>query len=422
MKIAARTSNIFLLTFVSVVISIAQSTYESPYSRFGFGDLYNVSNAVNGSMGGLKYAVRSNNLVNPSNPASYSIFGNHRFVFDATLEGSMVRMSTEDKARDEGHFNLSSMSFGIPLGDKWGAAVGFLPYSTVGYSIQDPGFHQKFGGYNTTFDGSGGMSRVFAGVAYDFAPGFSVGVNANYLFGSLNYNQIVTFDSIHFLNIRSQKTRVVNDFTFDVGIQYRHDIDEDKETYLLSGLSVAIPANLTGYEDVLTETFRYSGVGTVIVSDTVSFLQSEKGKVKLPLAISAGVNYGRSDRWMLGADVSVQDWSSFEAFGIKDSLSQSFQIAVGGQYRVNNVLLRGGARFNQTYLQIKDNQLNEYGISFGFGVPVYNAAYSVSLLSFGVEIGRRGTSNHGLIKENFAKVWLSFTMNQERWFQRRQYR
>lgn len=414
---------IFVLcaVFMSITFVSAQSTYDSPYSRFGLGDIFQLSNAMNGAMGGLKYGISSAFLVNPSNPASYSAFTRNYFVFDAGLQGSMVRMTSGEQTRDDGHFALGSMTFGIPLSEKWNAALGLVPYSSVGYSISDPGYHEDFGGYNTIFEGNGGISRLFLGASYKIGERFSLGANANYLFGSQNYLQTVTFDSINFINVRSEKSRIVSDVAFDAGIQYRHPLNTEKGTYLTAGLSAGIPGSLSAREDILMETFRFSGSGAVITLDTVKHMIGEKGKIIMPINVAGGLSIRRSDRWMAGFDLALQDWSDFEAFGRSDSLTQSFQVAIGGEYKINNWYLRSGMRFNQTYLQLKGSQLNEYGISFGIGIPVYNKSYSVSMLSAGIEIGQRGTKENGLIKESFSRLWLNFTMNQERWFKRREY-
>ena len=409
------------MTLISFTLLKGQSTYNSPYSRFGLGDLYQLVNATNGAMGGLKYGIRSNFLINPSNPASYTAFSQHNFIFDAGLQGSVVRMSAGDKTRDDGHFNLGSLMFGMPLNKKFSAALGLLPYSSVGYAISDPAVNEEFGGYNTIFEGEGGINRVLGGIAYKITDNLSAGINVNYLFGSLNYLQTVTFDSINFLNVRSERSRIFSDVSYDAGLQYQYLLNKDREISLVAGLFAALPAGLNLREDFIVQTFRYSGSGAILYKDTVHYVRGEKGEVKIPLNAGVGFSLQRSDRWVAGADFSMQNWSKYEALGINDSLSNSFQIAMGGQYKADRMLLRAGLRFNQTYLQIRNNRLNEYGISFGVGVPVYNKAYSVSMLSLGVEIGQRGTTEQGLIRESFGRIWLNFTMNQERWFKRREY-
>lgn len=421
MKIIGKRNLLLVLLFATLSPVWGQFTYNSPYSRFGIGDLYQGSNALNGSMGGLKYGINSGYLVNPSNPASYTSFKKNYFTFDVGLSGSSARLTSGDKVRDEGQFNLSNISFGIPLGEKWGAAVGLVPFSSVGYKITDADYNDDFGGYSSIYEGEGGLNKVFGGVARKITKNLSVGVNANFYFGSLNYLQTVTFDSINFLNLRSEKSRIIHDFSFDAGLLYEQPLNETRGLYLTGGISAGFPAALGGREDILTETFKYSGSGVVVIRDTVTYVKGEKGDISMPLHLAGGLSLRRNDRWLVGVDFSWQDWSGFEAFGVKDSLSPSMQMALGGEYKLNKILLRAGVRYHQSYLQIRDNQLSETAVSFGIGWPVYNKNYSVSMISAGVEAGSRGTTDDGLIHENFGRVWLSFTMNQERWFKRREY-
>ncbi len=57
------------------------------------------------------------------------------------------------------------------------------------------------------------------------------------------------------------------------------------------------------------------------------------------------------------------------------------------------------------------------GISFGVGLPVGRMFSNTNL---GFEIGKRGTTNNNLIKENFVNFQLSLSLN-DRWFEKRKY-
>lgn len=410
------------VAFLALALPVsAQFTYNSPYSRYGIGNLYQVVNAHNAAMGGLKYGINGSYLVNPSNPASYTAFKKNYFTFDAGLNGSAARLTAGSKARDEGHFNLNNLAFGVPLGDRWGGAFGLIPYSSVGYSISEHTIHPDFGGYNTIYEGNGGINRVFGGLAAKITPNLSAGINANFMFGSLNYLRTVVFDSTYYLNLRSRKSRIIHDVSFDAGLQYTHTLNETRGMSLTAGLMAGIPSRLSGREDVLTETFRYSGSNVVVIRDTVENVSGAEGTMNLPLQLAGGLSLRRAERWMAGVDFAWQDWSGFSAFGSVDSLKPAFQVALGGEYKLNTLLLRAGLRYQQSYLEIRNNQLSEVGISFGVGLPVYNKNYSVSMISIGLEAGMRGTADDGLIKESFGRLWLGFTMSQERWFKRREY-
>jgi len=81
-----------------------------------------------------------------------------------------------------------------------------------------------------------------------------------------------------------------------------------------------------------------------------------------------------------------------------------------------------GARYSQTYLNLRDTQINSYGITFGVGLPLRALAIrgSKSKINIGFEIGRRGTTEKGLIQEDYINFYLGVTVN-ELWFFKRRY-
>jgi len=81
------------------------------------------------------------------------------------------------------------------------------------------------------------------------------------------------------------------------------------------------------------------------------------------------------------------------------------------------VVYRGGVRFEQTGLNVDGHDINEFGISFGLGLPVGRMFSNINL---GFEFGKRGTKDFGLIQENFFNTFLSFSLN-DRWFEKRLY-
>jgi len=99
---------------------------------------------------------------------------------------------------------------------------------------------------------------------------------------------------------------------------------------------------------------------------------------------------------------------------------------LGGEYTPDNssvskymkkIHYRFGVRYSKTYLQLKNNQLNDYGISFGLGLPLRRSKKNINL---GFEIGQRGTTNQNLIKENYGRIIINFAIY-ERWFFKRKY-
>ena len=74
-------------------------------------------------------------------------------------------------------------------------------------------------------------------------------------------------------------------------------------------------------------------------------------------------------------------------------------------------------RFEQTGINIEGQDINEFGISFGVGLP---AGKLFSNINVGFELGKRGTKDFGLVQENFFNTFLSLSLN-DRWFEKRYY-
>ena len=60
-----------VLAFISVAV-MAQNNTNSPYTRYGYGDLGDRSFGAGRAMGGVGIGLRSPLQINPLNPASYS--------------------------------------------------------------------------------------------------------------------------------------------------------------------------------------------------------------------------------------------------------------------------------------------------------------------------------------------------------------
>ena len=72
-------------------------------------------------------------------------------------------------------------------------------------------------------------------------------------------------------------------------------------------------------------------------------------------------------------------------------------------------------RFEETGININNESINEFGISFGMGLPV---GRRFSNLNLGFEFGQRGTKNAGLVKETFFNAFISLSLN-AKWFEKR---
>ena len=162
-----------------------------------------------------------------------------------------------------------------------------------------------------------------------------------------------------------------------------------------------------------------------MIEDTVGIPVSVQGEIKLPTSLGFGASM-YNEKWFLAADYQSQDWNEFLAFGESDSLANSTKISFGVEYipnrkAINNyfqmVRYRLGAYTSNTYLQIKNHQLKENVVSFGFGLPMKRSG---TLLNLSAEFGQRGTTDFGLVKENFARFKIGLALS-DLWFIQRKY-
>ncbi len=73
---------------------------------------------------------------------------------------------------------------------------------------------------------------------------------------------------------------------------------------------------------------------------------------------------------------------------------------------------QAGFYYNNSYLQVNNIQLKDYGATLGFGL---NSIRNPLGFSAAVQLGTRGTTNNGLIKENYTQ--FTFTLSyRDFWF------
>jgi hypothetical protein len=397
--------------------AFAQLGTSSPYSRFGLGDLQGNAFPVYNALGGGVTALSSSNSVNPSNPASYTSFRANSFLFSTggLHNTTQIQNSTDKQVVNNSAFSHLTIAF--PISSKLGASFGMLPYSNIGYTLNA---RDTVVNADMIYTGDGGLSKVYFGGAYEPFKGFSLGVNASYLFGGLNRRKKLDYDDESFFDSRSNSSINLKGYYYELGLLYKKELANEKE--LSFGLTANNNSTLRAKRTNIVETI--SGPYE-IVKDTASNVV-EWGEVTLPNYISTGLMYRDGEKWLLIADYSMQNWADYTLLGESDDLSNSMRLSGGLQYtpEFNSVTkyykrmqYRLGAAYSNTPLTLNDTQLKEMSVSFGFGIPVKKSRtkYDVSLT-----LGQRGTTDNSLIKEQFVKFGLSVSYDGI-WFVKRKY-
>jgi len=413
-----RLKKVVLVLFVFCGLSaFAQLGTSSPYSRFGLGDLQGNAFPVYNALGGGVTALSSSNSVNPSNPASYTSFRANSFLFSTggLHKTTQIQNSADKQVANNSAFSHLTIAF--PISSKLGASFGMLPFSNIGYTLNA---RDTVADADMIYTGDGGLSKVYFGGAYEPFKGFSVGMNASYLFGGLNRRKKLDYDDESFFDSRSNSSINLKGYYYELGLMYKKELANDKE--LSFGLTANNNSTLRSKRTNIVETI--SG-DYEIVKDTASNIV-EWGEVTLPRYISTGLTYRDGEKWLLVADYSMQNWADYTLLGESDDLSNSMRLSGGLQYtpEFNSVTkyykrmqYRLGAAYSNTPLTWNDTQLKEMSVSFGFGIPVRKSRtkYDVSLT-----LGQRGTTDNSLIKEQFVKFGLSVSYDGI-WFVKRKY-
>jgi hypothetical protein len=424
------------------LVCCAQSITNSPYSRYGLGEIHNTGFAHNTAMGGIAYALQNDTTapfyINATNPASNASV--RLTVFDFGVKNSVMKLETSDKKFISDRTGLAYMALAFPVSKWWGAGFGMLPYSNIGYKIYDKKEQDSIGTVNYIYEGTGGINQVYFSNGFKLGC-FSIGANVSYLFGDLTYFSRDSFPaSSNFFNTKSFQTTRVSDVYYSLGVQY--------SIALRKGWSLTLGAsgNLASAIGIRKSIFaaNYSDAnGIEVLKDTVIYQQNAKSTISIPALLGGGFIFKKGDRWLFGFDYSTQKWSEFNYFGQQGLLKDNAKMALGMQFtpRKNagskesyfkKMFYRAGFRYSNTYLNLKNVPLNDYAFTMGVGLPLrkikimgiadsdMDQKYYQSSVNIGCEIGQRGTTVNQLIRERYINVFVSFSLN-DKWFTKRKY-
>ncbi|HOY39036.1 MAG: hypothetical protein KBB11_05195 [Bacteroidales bacterium] len=419
---------IFVL-FLITAAYLAEAQNSSPYSRYGLGDLNSRSFGPSRAMGGTAAAFSSGRNLNVVNPASIASVDSMCFIFEFGLESGIryFKTTNPDLSALSNDTKLSYLAFGFPVTRWWASSIGIMPFSSVGYSIRssDSTFNVPKYYY---YEGSGGINQVYWGNAFLPFRNFRIGVNAYYLFGMQNRSNSVIFsdDSGAYVNVLEENIVYVNDFCFSAGLQY--DFALGSKSKLSLGAVFSYPNNLNSRRDVLVT--NSLSVGSSSTVDTIYNEDNQRGTVSMPLSAGGGLLYNFDDKLKLAFDYNMQNWSDAKFFNQSDSLGNSNCFRFGAEYLPagpsratskysQRVAYRFGAFYNNTYINFATygEQIADFGISFGFGLPLNRSKTSFNI---SIELGQRGTTRNSLVRETYANLGVNLTLS-DVWFIKRKF-
>ncbi|RZL40488.1 MAG: hypothetical protein EOP00_26595, partial [Pedobacter sp.] len=223
------------------MLTNAQVTTQSPYSKFGVGNIKGSLLPQFRAMGGISTAVYRPgyfNNINIQNPASYASIS--ATTLDIGLTGVVTELSNSSLSENSFNASLSHVAMAFPLTRKSALSFGILPYSQLGYDFKNTvqvgtnSANTKTVDYKYT--GEGGLNKAYIGYGVQFGDHFRVGANVEYLFGNLSESRSTEYvNDPGSINSRLQSKNSVGGVNFSYGAQY--DIRLNNKTSLVFGYS-----------------------------------------------------------------------------------------------------------------------------------------------------------------------------------------
>lgn len=400
------------------IVSFSQESTSSPYSYYGIGEARFNGNVESRSMGGISM-IPDSTRINFQNPASY---GNLKLTnFAIGLSTDSKKQKSENSTSAAKRSSIDYISLAIPLG-KFGAGFGLMPYSSVGYKIENNS--EDVNQNSRRFYGTGGVNRVFLGTGYRIMPNLSIGATAYYNFGKIQTN------SLEFnipIGSREYNVTDLSGLSLNFGLMYQYKLKE--KLTLFSSLYYAPKSIITSTNQntistvAINSNFDYSNIDTSGTVITTTDLET-------PQKWALGIGVGNIKKWGCGLDIALQEAAKkHNTYNNSDNLSYgNYQrFGFGGYFTpatnpffnyLKRITYRGGFVYEKTGLIVNSTSINDVGMTLGVGLPISG---SLSNLNVGMQFGKKGTTSNNLVQENYIILNIGFSLN-DKWFVKSKYR
>jgi hypothetical protein len=410
---------IALLTLVS--LKMMGQNNNLPYSQLGLGDLDDGYYNRTSGLANTGIAYRSNRFLINNNPASFSALSDQFFTMEIGLRGQYITYAGTQvnvASTESADLTFRKLILGIKLTKHWGSSIGLLPYSTQNYEFSAP---YDISGTTITianhyYQGHGSVNRAYWANSYEFFHHLSIGVDASYIFGQLNQNDIIQASANGVTLVSTTNNTNLQNMYFTYGMQLYGRIGKNWN-YSLGGTYSVKTALLAASTKLVLNAD----------SATLQNIQNQEGYMYLPEAWGAGLALTYKQKYTILADYRYQNWNGVAAQNESVYPGQGYAItsaqrgSVGFEIskkktfyntRIELSYIQTGLYYENSYLQINGQQIKNYGVTAGFGV---NSLKSPMAYSIVFQYGVTGTTQNDLIRENYADVTFLINFGQI-WF------
>jgi len=409
----------------------------TPYSIFGVGDLFGgTSSAYNAGMGGVGVASRNRRYLNTINPAAIAVRDSLAFMVDFSLfnKNTLYSQDYNGIKRNSANnlTNIGGFAVSFPIWNKLAGVLGLRPYSSVGYSMTYNHVDAENGVVVYSHSGLGSLYNAYGGVAIDLWKRFSIGAEADYIFGKIEKNAVQNFLSSGYNEAQSYYTLTLNAFTGKLGLQYEQPLS--KELRLGFGATYGFAAKVRGFNEG-----KFYSAGSVqnitLPSSYADTLGNDSG-IRLADELNLGISLNYSDKFRAEFNYSRSDWRDSgmdyaKGFSIGDaeqpfvnSVKESYRLGMeyvpnlnDVRYYYRRIAYRAGAYYNNEYYSVAGQKVNTIGLTFGITLPVFRWYNGLSIT---LDAGRRGPFKGSMVRENFLKFTFGVNLF-DIWFQQPRY-
>ena len=396
--------------FVATLMIHAENGMNSPYTRYGFGQLSTMELGANKGMGGVGIGLHNSNQINLLNPASYAAVDTLTFLLDIGMSLHNTNFAEGGVKMNARNTTFDYLAMQFRLMPKLGMTIGMTPFSNIGYNFSNSQTirDDEDGEVITTnrYHGSGGLRQVTAGLGW--AP--FKGANLSYLYGEIYHYIYNQYTGAEVDTYTKQYQADITTYKIDFGAQYLTTFGKNK---LVLGATYQLGHTIddNGYIINATSTSVNSSYDTLQVTT-----------FSIPTSIGLGLSYTYDDRLTLAADYSMQQYSTANFFGYKGT--DYHRASLGFEYipeRITRKLFRraryrAGLHYATSHYLIGEHRgPTEYGASIGIGLPIMNGWNAKSIVNISGQAVHVRPNVPGMITENYLRLSIGLSFN-ESWF------
>jgi hypothetical protein len=424
----------------------AQPKQNSPYSRYGIGDPMRQYFAHAAGYGGQSAAFHDPFHLNLVNPASYAHL--RSTALEVGLFSKYSQYQSASASQNVWSGNLAYLALGFTLKSPinevldrqkspWTYGMGFAltPYSLVGYNIQTQDTLPDLGAVANSFVGNGGSYRLTWSNAAKYK-NTSVGANIGWMFGKTIYENTTIFtDSFQITYQDNFRDDIqLGGLVWAAGVQHdfvlqRFDDKTTPKRWITLGLNGEGKHKLRTVADIfrIRSRGRLSS-GAYADADTLRQSVGVRQTLTLPAAFSLGLQYVNSAKFKVGAQIGLENWSEYRSEARPEAFRNTMSLSGGFEYIPDyisynrfwkRVRYRAGFYYRQDPRSAAGQDLDDFGLTFGFGLPVTLPRQQTSFVNAAFELGKIGANSP--IEETYIRMTLGFTLNDNTWFFKRRF-